>query len=80
MFVLCDAAISAARWTRQALFLERAKRFADRIFVERHYRIAIVFLIAGIHQRIERERVVVGGGDVLLDERTEDANFDFTKL
>ena len=56
---------------------KRGESVANRGFVERHHRVAIVFLIAGVDQRVERERVVVGRGDVFFDQGAEYASFDF---
>ena len=52
---------------------------ADRGFVERHHRVAVIFLVAGVDQGVERERVVVGRGDVFFDQGAEDAGFDFSE-
>ena len=49
---------------------------ANRGFVQSHHWVAIIFLIAGVDQGVERERVVVGCGDVFFDQGAEDAGFD----
>ncbi len=77
VFVFGDAAVGAAGWAGQALFLQGGEGVADGRFVESHHRVAIIFLVAGVDQSVERERVVVGRGDVFFDQRAEDAGFDF---
>ena len=77
VFELGDAAVRAAGRACHAFFLQRTERLADGFFIEAHHRIAIIFLIAGVNQGVERERIVVGRGDVFFDQRAEDAGFDF---
>ena len=76
---LRHAAVGAAGGSGEALFLQGRESVANCRFVERHHRLAIVLLIAGIDQRVQRERVVVRRGDVFFDQRAEDAGFDFGK-
>ncbi len=76
MFVFSDAAIGAAGGARETFFLQGGECIADGISVERHYGVAIIFLIAGIHEGVEGQRIVIGRGDVFFDERAENANFD----
>jgi hypothetical protein len=52
---------------------------ADGGFVEIHDRIAIRFLVAGIDERVQGERIVFGSGDFFFDEGAEDAAFDFVQ-
>ena len=80
VFELGDAAVGAAGRAGEALFLQRGQGVANGGFVERHDRVAIVFLVAGVDQGVERERVVVGRGDVFFDQRAEDAGFDFGEV
>jgi hypothetical protein len=49
---------------------------ADSGFVEIHDRIAIRFLVAGVYEGVQGERVVLGCGDFFLDESAEDAAVD----
>jgi len=74
---LGHAAVGAAGGSGHAFFLERGEGIADGLFVEGHDGIPIVFLIAGVDQGVEGKRVVVGSGNVLLDEGAENAGFDF---
>ena len=67
MFVFRNPAIGASGGSSKALFLKRTERVADGTFVQRHHRIAVIFLIAGVDQCIERQRIVVGSGDVFLN-------------
>ena len=50
------------------LVFETVQGLAYFDFVEGHDRLAIVFLVAGVDQRVQRERVILGGGDFFLDE------------
>ena len=77
VFEFCDAAVGAAGGTGHAFFLQASESVADCGFVEGHHRVAVVFLIAGVDQGVERERVVVGRGDVFFDQGAEDAGFEF---
>ena len=76
MLVLSDAAVGAAGRSGESMLGERGERVADRLLVQLHHGFSIRLLIASIDERIQRERIVVGGGDVLFDESTEDAGFD----
>ena len=52
---------------------------ADGGFVEVHNGIAIRFLVAGVQEGVEGERIVFGSGDFFLDEGAQDATFDFVQ-
>src|SRR5579884_770316 len=80
MLILSDSAIGATRRPSHAPFLKRAERVPNGGFVQSHHRIAIVFLIAGVNQGIEGQRVIVGRGDVFLDQRSEDASLDIAQV
>jgi len=54
MFVLGDAAIGSAGGTGETFLLECRKSVGDGIFVERHHGVAIIFLIAGVDEGVER--------------------------
>lgn len=49
---------------------------ADRVLIQAGYWFAVIFLIAGIDQGIQRKRVVVGRSDVFFYQGAEDADFD----
>jgi len=72
VFELGDAAVGGSR-TGEALLRERMESAADGLFVEFHGGLAIGFLIGGVLEGVERERVVVGSGDFFFDEAAEDA-------
>ena len=74
VFELGDAAVGGSR-TGEALLRERMESSADGVFVEFHGGLAIGFLIGGVLEGVERERVVVGSGDFFFDEAAEDAGF-----
>jgi len=63
----------------QVLIAQAVQRLLDFRFGERHYRIAIVLLIARRCQRIQRQRIIFRRRDLLFDERTKDADFYFGK-
>jgi hypothetical protein len=53
MFVLGDATVSAAGWAGEPFSLEGIQRLPDRVFVQIHHRLAIIFLVARIDQRVQ---------------------------
>ena len=77
VFEFSDAAVGTAGRASEAFFLQRGEGVANRGFVQRHHWVAIVFLVAGVDQGVEGERVIVGRGDVFFDQGAEDASFDF---
>ena len=79
VFVLGDTAVRGADGADQGLAVERMQGLADGGFVEIHDRIAVRFLVARIGQSVQRKRVVLGRGDLLFDQRTQDTAFDFVQ-
>jgi len=79
VFVLGDAAVRGADGADQGLSVERMQGLADGSFVEVHDRIAIRFLVAGVDEGVERERIVFGSSDFFFDEGAQDAAFDFVQ-
>ena len=55
---------------------EGVEGLANLVLGEIEDGIAAGALVAGADKRVERERIVLGGGDLLLDERAEDAELD----
>jgi hypothetical protein len=53
---------------------------AGFLFGDLHDRLAIAFLIAGVDERVEGERVVLGGGSFFFEEGAEDAGFDEAEM
>ena len=53
MFVFGDPAIGAAGRASEPFSLEGIQRLPDRVFVQIHHRIAIIFLVARIDQRVQ---------------------------
>ena len=74
MLVFGDAAIGGGG-AGELLVGERVEGAADGFFVEVHHRLAIGFLVGGVLEGVERERVIVGSGDFFFDEAAEDASF-----
>ena len=80
MLILRHPAVGARRsLPREALVVKDVQGLADGVFVQMHDGIAVVFLVAGIDQRVQGQRIVVGSGDVLFDQRTENASLDLTE-
>src|SRR6185369_2917022 len=69
VLVFSDTAIGAARRTSEPHFLQSRERVAHGILIQVHHWVSIVFLVAGVDQSVERQRIVVGSRDVFLDER-----------
>jgi hypothetical protein len=74
MLELGDAAVCCCG-AGEALLAQRVKRSADGVFVKLHYRVAIRFLVGGVENGVQGERVIVGSCDLFLDEGAEDAGF-----
>src|SRR5580693_6829711 len=70
-----DAAIGSGG-SCEALVRERVESAADGLFVEFHDGIAVGFLVGGVLEGVQRQRVVVRGGDFFFDEAAEDASLD----
>ena len=79
MLELRDPRITARR-THNVLLGQRPKRLAHLVLVQRHHWLAVRFLIAGICQRIQRQRVVFRCGDLFLHKRTEHAHLNIGKF
>ena len=61
--------------TGKTLLVQGMECAANSIFVEVHDRLAVGFLIGGVQDGIQRERIVLGGGDLFFDKRAEDTRF-----
>lgn len=79
VLILGDPVVGAGGGAGKAFFLQGGERLADSIFAEGGHRFAIVFLVAGIDQSMERKGIVSGSGDVLFDERAEHPGFDVSE-
>ena len=64
------------RSMHQVLRRERVEGLLHRALVELEDGIAIALLVAGVGQCVERQRVLIGRGDRLLDQAADDARFD----
>ena len=76
---LRDAAVGGGG-TGKTLLVQGMECAANSIFVEVHDRIAVGFLIGGVQDGIQRERIVLGGGDLFFDERAENAKLNLVEL
>ena len=56
------------------------ERLADFVFGEIEYRVAAGSLVACVDQCVQREGVVLRGGDLFFDEGAEDADLDGVEL
>ncbi len=79
VFVLGDAAVRSADGADQGLAVERVQGLANGGFVESHDGIAVRFLVAGIDEGVQGERVVFGSSDFFFDKGAQDAAFDFVE-
>jgi len=79
MLVLGDAAVRGTDGTDEGLSVQGMQGLADGGFVEIHHGIAVRFLIAGVDESVQRKRIVLGSGDLFLDEGAQDAAFDFVQ-
>jgi hypothetical protein len=60
----------------QTLLGQSVESAADGVFIEVHHGVAVRFLIGGVLERVERQRVIVGCSDLFFDETAEDASLD----
>jgi hypothetical protein len=79
VFVLGDAAVRGADGADEGLAVQRMPRLPDRSLVEIHFGLAVRFLVAGVDEGVQGERVVFGSGDLFFDEGTQDAAFYFVQ-
>ena len=70
-----DAAVGGGG-TSEALVRERVESATDGLFVELHDGFAVGFLVGGVLKGVQRQRVVIRGGDLFFDEAAEDASLD----
>src|SRR5271165_7451213 len=70
----------AAGAADQRLISQGTYSLPNRRFVQREDRVAIRFLVAGVQQCVQRERIVLRGGDFFFDEAAKYANFVFRVL
>ncbi len=79
VFVLGDAAVRGADGADEGLLVQRMERLADGRLVQIHGGFSVRFLVAGIDESVQGERVVFGSGDFFFDEGAQDAAFDFVQ-
>jgi hypothetical protein len=80
MLVLGHAAAEAGLLADQALLDQPAHRLLHDALIQCHYRIAAAFLIAGIGQSVERQRILIGSGNFLLYQTSYDPRLIGCKL
>ena len=76
MPVLLDAMPRARDPYGQSLVAQQRQRLLHDIFVVVHHRFAARFLIAGVHQRVERQRVIFRSRDFFFQQRAQHPNLD----
>ena len=72
---LIDALAGRLHSPRQLLLAQPVERALDRRLAVLDDRLPVRGLVARVHDRVHRERVVVGRGDRLLHQAPEDASF-----
>jgi hypothetical protein len=60
---------------REPFVAEEGQSLLDYFFGVVDDGVAVGFLVAGVDQGVDGERVVFGGGDFFFEERSEDADF-----
>ena len=78
MLVLGDAGV-VDRSCEGEVF-ESVECLADVFFGELEDGVAAGALVAGVDESVEREGIVLGGGDLFFDEGAEDAELDGVEL
>jgi hypothetical protein len=71
VLVLGHAAVAAVEDVGQVLLAQRFERARHRPLVVGDYGVAVRDLVAGVHQRVQRQRVILRRRHLLLDERAE---------
>ena len=74
VLVLRHAALAPVEDVDEVLPPQRVYRLLDRPLVIVNRGVAVRDLVARVHQRVQRQRVVVGRRQLLLDERADDAH------
>ena len=80
MQILFDAAFEILLGAYEVFGLEAADRVLHLAWREIHDRIARALLVTGINQRIQRQRILIGRYDRLLDQAADDAGLDLVQL
>jgi len=75
VLVLGHTAAKAAPFHDHVLAHQEVDQLLHLGFGERQHRIAVTFLVAGVGQRIDGQRVLIGRGDLLLDQAADHARF-----
>ena len=78
VLVLGDAGVAIG--SGEALLLESVEGLADLLFIEVEDGVAAGALVAGVDERVQRERIVLGRGDLFFDESAEDAELDLVEV
>src|SRR5205814_6177958 len=78
MFVLRHSTVSTAGRTCEPMALQCIKSLTHGVFVKIHHRLAIVLLIARIHQRVQRKRIVIRRSDFFF--RSEEHTSELQSL
>ena len=72
--------IVAAQARRQSLGTQSGQRRLYRILVVRDHRLAVGFLVASVHQRVQRERVILGRRDLFFHEGAQHPRLNVVQL
>src|ERR1017187_7088113 len=75
MAVLGDAAAVAGLFADEVFFDQIVHCLLNSDLIKIHHRLAVAPLVAGVGERIERERVLLRRGDLLFEETADDPGF-----
>jgi hypothetical protein len=68
---LSNPAIRAARRPSQPVRLQSIQRVPHLRLIQVHYRLAIRLLVASVHQRIQRQRIILRRRNIFLHQRAQ---------
>ena len=78
VLVLGDAGVAIG--SGEALLFKSVEGLADLLLVEVKDGVAAGVLVARVDERVQRERIVLGRGDLFFDESAEDAELDLVEV
>src|SRR3990172_11035001 len=79
MQVFCDPAAGRKCFPRKTHFLQSVQALRNISFIIGDNGIAVRFLVAGVRQAIEGQRIILGGGQFLFNKAAEDADLGVIK-
>jgi len=76
MRVLRDAGARRMHHVNEVLDLQGVERLHYVALGKAHHRIAIALLVARVHERVDRDRIILRRRPLLLDQAAEDPRFN----